>query len=210
MSGDGASILLLAAGGSRRLGRPKQLLQVGGKSLLRRAAEEALACGCGPVTVVLGARAPMLHSELEGLALSVCVNEQWQEGLASSIRAGLQACLSGEEPPARVLIMLCDQPAVDRAFLAHLLALHLESGCAATACSVRGRAQAPAVFDAQLFGELLALRGDQGARELLRSIDRSIAAVEFPEGAIDIDATDDLRWLGEDPPNIDEKTRRRP
>ena len=193
MRGLAATIVLLAAGESSRLGQPKQLLRLGQQTLLRRAATEALALGRGPVVVVLGAEAERLQAELAGLRLQVCINEEWKEGMGSSIRAGVEACLASEPETSRILIMLCDQPAVDRNALAHLLALHEEAGCPVTACAVEGRVQAPAVFEARLFGRLLQLRGDQGARELLRGGEIPVALVDLPQAALDVDRPEDLK-----------------
>src|SRR5437868_1282596 len=102
-------LLLLAAGASSRMGAPKQLLRYEGRTLLRRAAETALASVCRPVVVVLGAHAPQLQPELIGLPLRIVVNTHWEQGMGSSLRVGMETLL--QEPKAEieaVVIMLCD------------------------------------------------------------------------------------------------------
>src|SRR6476661_1956002 len=102
--------LLLAAGGSSRLGEPKQLIKYEGKSLLRRAADCALAAGCNETIVVLGAAAEACTRELEGLPVRVVINEAWERGMSSSIGAGMSALEQIQPAAEAVLITLCDQP----------------------------------------------------------------------------------------------------
>jgi len=110
------------------LGQPKQLLSFRGRSLLRHAAETALASVCRPVVVVLGAFAERLNGELSGLPVTVAMNLQWAEGMSSSIRAGLKALAAESAGPNAVVIMLCDQPLVSAQFLNRLVAVHQSSG----------------------------------------------------------------------------------
>ncbi len=115
MTGNKVGGLLLAAGGSSRLGQPKQLLQFKGKTLLRHAAEAMAGSMCDPVVVVLGAETERSANEIEGLPVVACVNENWQIGMSSSIKAGLaKLCREIEPDIDAVLISLCDQPFVTR------------------------------------------------------------------------------------------------
>ncbi|WP_206412747.1 NTP transferase domain-containing protein, partial [Lysobacter enzymogenes] len=106
--------VLLAAGASRRLGRPKQLLRRDGETLLRRGARLALASAAARTVVVLGARADALRGELDGLAVEIVLNPDWQDGMAASLAAAARA-LAGFD--GAVLVLACDQPALE---LAHL------------------------------------------------------------------------------------------
>ena len=171
--------VILAAGASRRLGRPKQLVRLGGESLLRRAARAALA-GCAPVLVVLGCRAEEMAPELEGLAVTPVLNAAWEEGMASSIRAGLRALPQGAEA---VLFLVCDQVAVDGALVGRLLEVRRDHPEAVIACGYAGARGTPSVFPARCFGQLLELRGDRGARDLLGDA----VEVPFPAGDQDVD-----------------------
>ena len=190
---DGVPAVLLAAGASRRLGRAKQLETLEGEPLVRRAARAALGAGCEPVVVVLGAEAEAVAAALDGLALTLVRNEAWEEGMASSLGAGL-AALGDAAPEARgALLLLADQPAVDAALLRRLLARFEESGARRiVACAYGGGRGAPAVFPRTLFSELAALRGDRGAKPVLEAHRAEVLEVSFPEGELDVDTPADL------------------
>ena len=178
--------VILAGGASRRLGRPKQLAAWEGESLLRRIAGTALAGG-GPVTVVTGYRAEAMAAHLEGLPVAVVANPDWEEGMASSLRRGVAALPAGA---TGVLLLTCDQPAVTPALLARLQAAHREAPEAIVACAYGDTRGTPALLPARTFPQLLVLRGDQGARGLLR--EPGVVLVPFPEGAMDVDRPEDL------------------
>ena len=178
--------VLLAAGASRRLGRPKQLVALEGETLLRRAARAALA-GCAPVLVVVGSRATDMAANLEGLPVTVVENPGWEEGMASSIRAGIRALPAGA---AGVLFLVCDQLAVDGALVTRLLEVQGGHPDAVVACGYAGTRGTPSIFPARCFPALLELQGDQGARGLLRG--EGVVVVPFPEGDADVDCPEDL------------------
>jgi molybdenum cofactor cytidylyltransferase len=183
--------VILAAGASRRLGQPKQLVRVAGDTLLGRTVRAALAA-CAPVLVVLGSGAEAMAGELAGLPVTLVRNDQWREGMAASIRAGVQALPAGAEG---VLLLVCDQPAVDAALLTRLLDARRRRPDAIIACGYAGTRGVPALFPAGCLEQLLALRGDRGARELLRGAD--VEVLPFPEGALDVDRPGDLPGLRE-------------
>jgi molybdenum cofactor cytidylyltransferase len=178
--------IILAAGASRRLGRPKQLVELGGETLLRRTALAALA-GCAPVLAVLGSRADEVAASLAGLPVTVVLNEEWEEGMAASIRAGIRALPAGAEA---ALFMVCDQIAVDGALVRRLLAVRAAHPEAVVACGYAGARGTPSLFPARCFPQLLALRGDRGARGLLAG--EGVVVVPFPEGSQDVDCPEDL------------------
>jgi len=181
--------VLLAAGGSTRLGRPKQLLELNGETLVRRSARLAQEAGFDPVLVVLGARADDITPALEGLALTVIRNEGWEEGMASSIRAGISAL---PEAVSGAVFLLCDQPAMDLGLLQRLRNAFEEDPSRPKACAYGGSAGIPAIFPRSDFGALTALHGDKGAKTLLGEAD----LVPFPGGESDLDTPEDLeRWL---------------
>jgi len=181
--------IVLAAGASRRLGQPKQLVQVYGETLLERTVRVAREAGCEPVIVVLGANADkvLAGSSLEGA--QVVMNELWEEGMASSIRAGVASLRGGIRG---CVLMTCDMPTVSADHLRLLRA----SSHSVTASLYEGRSGVPAYFAAEIFPALLALHGDVGARDPLREA----PARELVGGEVDIDTPEDLPFLAEQPP----------
>lgn len=171
--------VVLAAGASSRLGEPKQLVTLAGETLLERAIRTAREADCSPVVVVLGAAAERIAEQCDLSDAVVVVNELWSEGMGSSVRLGVAAVQGADG----VVLMTCDQPAVTAA---HLRALMASGGVVGSAYA--GRVGVPAYFPAAEFAGLLALRGDRGARELLRGM----AAVDLPGGEVDVDTVEDL------------------
>lgn len=177
--------ILLAAGGSRRMGAPKQLIQLDGHSLLHRAAEAAIGSGASQVIVVLGSRAEEMIPELAGLAVEVVVNAEWARGMSTSLRCGLERLRDADA----ALITLCDQPFVTGA---HLAALAASFQPPITASHYNGTLGVPAVFGRTLFGELESLEGDAGARRLIQCYAGETTAFDLAEAAIDLDSPIDL------------------
>jgi molybdenum cofactor cytidylyltransferase len=189
--------VVLAAGASTRLRQAKQLIQIGGESLLRRTARLALEAGCAPVVVVLGFEAERMRAELTGLGIEAVVNAEWREGMGFSLRCGVSALRTGNDMPGEVLLLVCDQPRLTADHLRALLAQHAAGGASITASQYGGRAGVPALFAAALVPELLECRGDRGAREVIRKDSRRVQAVAWPEGAVDVDRPEDLETLAD-------------
>jgi len=190
---------VLAAGASRRLSGPKQLLRFRGATLLRHAAQTAVAAGCGPVVVVLGdpALATQLRFELVDLDVRIAENARWNEGMSTSIRAGLDALEQAEAVDA-ALIMTCDQPEVTAELLGQMVAAYLRTRPPAVACAYAGTVGVPALFGRSLFAELRALEHDQGAKQILERRLQSVVRIPFEQGAVDIDTPEDVRRLSGD------------
>lgn len=180
--------VVLAAGGSSRLGKPKQLLALAGQPLVRRAALAALGSRAQRTIVVTGAAAETVEAALAGLAVELVRCADWQSGLAASLRAGVAA--ASARGPASVLLLLADQPAVDAALLDRLIAAH-EAGHERVACHYGGEPGVPALFAARFAGELLALEGDRGAKAVLARAGEALATIPFPDGALDVDTPED-------------------
>lgn len=176
--------VVLAAGGSSRLGRPKQLLDFDGEPMIVHAARVALDAGCDRTIVVWGA-AP-LPAALDALDVEPLENRDWAEGLASSIRIAVES--AGE---ARILLTLADQPMVTAEHLRALLAI--PAPIVATAYG--GTAGVPCAFAPEFRSELLALRGDRGARGLIEAHAGDVVAVPFENAAVDVDSDEDYRRL---------------
>ena len=185
------SIAILAAGGSRRLGFPKQLVAFRGRPLLATAVEAA--CGThARVAVVLGALAQELPPCLAGYDVEVLFNRCWAEGVATSVHCAVAWAM--RRRASGLLLALSDQPHLDTRHLDRLIAKHVVGGgpVASVYSDVRG---VPAIIPHALFPALLALRGDRGASAILRG--RSdVTEVSWPAGAVDIDVLSDVSCLG--------------
>ncbi len=189
---DSIGIVILAAGGSTRLGQPKQLLVWEGETLLRQTTRTALKTGLSSVVVVLGAQAERLQEEVSDLPVMTCVNDKWEEGMGSSIRVGLATLLATHEPLDAVLILLCDQPLLTVETLRVLMDSYRGSRSAVVS---RYRADAlgpPCLFGSDLFPQLLSLQGAQGAKQVFGKLPAEfLAHRDFPEGISDIDTAAD-------------------
>ena len=191
--------MLLAAGGSSRLGRPKQLLVHRGEPLVRRAARAALDAGAAPVVAVLGADADAVRAALAGLpGVRTVVNAQWATGLASSLAAGIGAVLGdgAHDAEARdgVLVLLADQPLVDADALRRLLQA-FDAGHRVVASSYAGTLGVPAVFGREHLAALQAIGGDRGAGAWLRERRAEVTAVPMDAAALDVDTAADVARL---------------
>ena len=181
-------VIVLAAGGSTRLGSPKQLLRYGGQTLIRGAATAAVESNCDRVVIVIGSRAGEMKCELEDLPVSIVENPEWQSGMSSSIRAGLREVPGNDA----VLIMLCDQPFVTAAVLDNLIDTYHKTGMPIVASDYGAIRGVPALFSKELFGELRALTADEGARRIIARHPEVTATIEFADGAVDIDTKPQL------------------
>jgi len=179
--------VLLAAGASLRLGRPKQLLPWQGETLVRRAARAALEAGVDELIVVVGSHREEVAASLSGLVLRVVENERWPEGLGTSIAAGVRAA-SGDA----VLLQLADQPGVDAALLRELVA-GMRAGHERVACAYAGVIGVPALFsDPADLAALGGMSGERGAQALLRRAGVEVLAIPAERAAHDID--DEADW----------------
>lgn len=178
-----SAAIILAAGSGTRMGGPKALLRFEGETLLQRAARMAQGAGCVPVIAVVGDWEPGPLSP----TVRVVHNPEAAEGMASSLRHGVAAL-----PPEAVstLLLVVDQPLVDGALLRRLLALVAKDPSRPAACAYAGTLGIPAVLPRRLFPELLALRGDRGAKAILLREDTAV--LPFAEGAVDLDEPQDL------------------
>jgi molybdenum cofactor cytidylyltransferase len=183
-------VVLLAAGSSRRFGRPKLLAKIDGETLLQRAVRVALGCKASGYVVVLGANAARLEQELFGRPVRVIVNRKWRSGLASSLRAGVAAL---PRSARGVLILLADQVAIGPADLELLMAAWRTAPRRIVTSNSDGVRGPPAIFPRVAFPQFRALRGDEGARSLLRIARGSAIDMAMPRAAVDVDVPQDLK-----------------
>jgi len=186
--------LILAAGSSSRLGQPKQLLVFKGQPLIVRTAEATLAAGASPVIVVLGANAEKIRAVLVQLPVVIVENAAWSEGMGSSIRTGLLALESAAPTLDAALIAVCDQPHFSATATGKLCAA-LSGDVTISATRHAAGAGVPALFTRAHFPALRALRGHEGARQIIAAHAATTAIVELPELALDIDTPEDRARL---------------
>jgi len=184
--------VILAAGESRRLGRPKQLLPLGEKTMLEHIVEVALSSPLQEVVVVLGHRAEEIQPLLEGV--KVVVNEEWPQGLSASLRVGLEALSPQFEA---CLFFLADQPKVTPQLVESLITRHRRTLAPIVAPRFRGQRGNPVLFARSLFPELLSLQGEEGGRSLIEKYRPLVEWVEVDseDYFLDIDTLEDLKHL---------------
>lgn len=182
--------MLLAAGGSRRMGVPKQLAPIGGQSLVRGAAETALASRCAALFAVIGAHAEAVGAELSGLDARLVRARDWQSGLGASIRTGVTA-LAAKPGFDAVIVLLADQPRITGAHLDRLIDA-FEHGAELVATAYAGTLGVPALFARHHFGALRELSGDRGAQAWLEAHAEQVECVRFEDAAFDVDTPADL------------------
>ena len=188
--------IVLAAGASRRLGQPKQLLMHGGETMIERAIRLANEAGAAPVITVLGAFHELIREAVQLSNFTLVINNAWNQGISTSIQAGLAALLDGDPQTPGALILACDQPRLSAEHLRAMLeAFCAEAALAIVASTYKGVLGIPAVFPREVFAELCALRGDKGARSLLMQPPCPLVALPFSGGEIDIDLPADMTHL---------------
>ena len=183
--------LVLAAGSSRRMGRPKQLLPLGGRPLLERVVAAANDSSLDEVVVVLGAHAEVIQAGVDLGRARVVVNSDHDSGLGSSLRAGL-ASLGPEV--GRAMVILGDQPAVSAELFDRLLELQATSGLPSAALRFGTLLHPPVVLERSLFGDLASLEGDVGCRAVVRGRPELVAPLPAEtegEHPIDLDTPED-------------------
>ncbi|TDO25817.1 nucleotidyltransferase family protein [Sediminibacterium goheungense] len=185
------ALLILAAGASRRLGRPKQQLLFHNQTLLNRIIGTAMALNAGPVVVVVGEDADRQLSE----NMIVVPNPEWTEGMASSIRIGIKTLQTDFPSVETVIIMVCDQPYVSTDLLQEMIDHYKENKKPVIACTYADTIGTPVLFHKEIFPELMELRGDKGARVLINKESHRVGLVNFPQGNIDIDTEEDYERL---------------
>lgn len=188
-------IIILAAGESKRLGNPKQLLSFDGNALLSRVAKTACESMTYPVIAVLGAHVEKIRPTLKIPGLNVVNNNDWREGMASSIRTGLTSMIELYPQVDGIIILVCDQPYLSHDLIKALIEAQRDAGLPAAAASYSGKLGTPALFHKSLFSDLMLLSGDKGARKMLEQMREDVVEVDFELGDVDIDTQADYERL---------------
>ncbi|RYY61087.1 MAG: nucleotidyltransferase family protein [Chitinophagaceae bacterium] len=191
---DKIAIVILAAGESTRLGRPKQTLFYNGKSLVQHVADEARMAGLAPVILVTGAFEKEVLDKLHPDGLSILHNDRWKEGMATGIRLGVEK-LEAMGGADAVIISVCDQPFVSAAILKSLHEKQLHSGKGIVASAYAGTVGVPVLYTSNYFTGLKELEEGEGAKKLIHHFAGDVAHIDFDAGAIDIDTEEDYNLL---------------
>jgi molybdenum cofactor cytidylyltransferase len=182
--------IVLAAGGSSRMGRNKILFRFGGETLLRRCARTALEAGLDPVLVVLGHEAALAETELSGLPCRTVVNTAWAKGMNTSLDAGIGAVSAASDA---AVVLLADMPCVDAAMIRAVVARSADGASPLVASRYGDVLAPPTLYRRTLFPELRGGEGDGRGREVVRRHGQEAAFVDWPPSALaDVDVPEDL------------------
>ena len=190
-SPENIGIIILAAGASNRLGKPKQLLQFEGETLLKRAVRTALASRCRSVIVVLGAQAENPKREIAEFDVEIVENPNWENGMGTSIQIGLKSLLMIHPDVSGVILTVCDQPFVSANLISQIVESFQTTNAPIVACSYEDTIGVPALFSRQFFPEFMALKADNGAKKIIFEHREKVIEIPFEAGAIDIDTEQD-------------------
>lgn len=190
-------IIILAAGASNRLGEPKQLLVFNDKTLLQHSIDEASASNVESLIVVLGANAALIKSKTQIKNALVTLNENWQEGMATSIKTGIHSLIKAFPKTESAIIMLCDQPFVSATLINNIIDEHLKSKKAIVNCHYEQSFGPPSLFHNSIFPQLLNLSGDSGAKSIFVKNKEETISIDFPEGIIDVDTQEQYQKIRE-------------
>ena len=189
------ALLILAAGSSTRMGKPKQLLPWNGTTLLGNAINNALASRSKNVVVVLGSRAEVIRSEILVDGIETVENSNWRLGLGNSIATGIKFLLKKTEDFDGVLIMLADQPLIDTDYLNLMITLFYDVPQSIVATAYENRAGVPALFHRRYFNVLAGLEEDYGAKEIIEHNETEVYKIDPTEKSFDIDTQSQYQYL---------------
>lgn len=181
-------IIILAAGASRRMGSPKQLLKIDNQTLIERAIAITQALANQQTVVVLGANAEKIIPFIPSLpALDFIINENWEQGMGTTLKTGLAFLLSKEMALSAVIVMVCDQPYLSTNKLQELIDTYQKTKANIVATTYNQLKGVPALFSKDLFNKLIDLDKDEGARKIIKRYEGKVEVVDFPEGIHDLD-----------------------
>jgi molybdenum cofactor cytidylyltransferase len=192
---DNYAFLILAAGSSSRLGKPKQLLEYKGKPLLQHIIDIAQEANRGTVFTVLGANRDLLRERIHFHDGHVLVHNGWAEGMGSTISFGISILAKMFSQVQGAVLMVCDQPFISARLLNGLIDAHEKERRNIIASAYGNTLGTPVFFHKPYFRELTELNGQEGAKKIIYRHEKDVLAVQFPEGAIDIDTVEDYERL---------------
>lgn len=188
------AIIILAAGQAKRMGSPKQLLMIEGKTLIKSITEKALDTECFPITVVLGANKEKIKPELDKMPITIVDNPFWEEGMASSIRMGMAGVYLTRNDIEAVIFCTADMPNVSSELLNNIRKVAEENPESdIVACKYANQIGIPVLFKRKIFNELLDLKGDEGAKKVVKKYLEKTILIDFADGEIDLDTKEDYQ-----------------
>lgn len=187
--------IILAAGASRRMGQPKQLLPYRGQTLLSHVAQCAIASPCSPVIVILGANAEKIEPQIAQVSLKLLKNNYWKEGISSSIRYGITYIQNQYLNIDAVVFLTCDQPFISAELIEQLIVAYHLTNKPIIASQYGETLGIPALFDRTFFSALMQLQGDRGAKKIIQQYPDLVNKIDFPQGKIDLDTFEDYQQL---------------
>lgn len=187
--------VILAAGSSSRLGRPKQLLTFQSKPMLQYVIDMVVPFQFIPTVLVLGAHSEEILKDTDPKKSVIVINQNWNEGIGSSIRLGVSEAIKMNDSLENILFLLADQPYVTTALIKQLADQHSDKKECITACRYNDSIGVPAIFSSDYFESLQSLRGDSGAKKIISQNIDKVKTILFRRGDVDIDTDEDYENL---------------
>jgi len=187
--------LLLAAGSSSRMGKPKMLLAFNGKTFLQHAIDEIKNSNTSGLIVVTGCYHQQLTEILLPQQINFFENKNWEEGMGASIQTGIDYIMQQYPATDNIIIAVCDQPYISSSLLNELITAKQKTGKGIIAAAYNNTEGTPVLFDKKYFKELAQLNGQYGAKKIVQQHRNDIMTIDFPEGVIDIDTAEDYESL---------------
>ncbi len=185
--------IILAAGASRRMGQPKQLLPYKRQTLLCHVIRSALASECKPVIVVLGANAEQIKPTINKFPIKIVKNKNWTQGISSSINCGVTYIQEQYLDIDAVVFFTCDQPFISDIIVDQIINVYNENDKSIIASKYKQNLGVPALFSRNLFSELMKLKGDKGAKKIINQYPDLVCPIDFPQGEIDLDTLENYQ-----------------
>lgn len=189
------AIIILAAGNSSRLGRPKQLLEYKETTLLKNTVLEALKVQNSFIILITGSNNNLIEKELKSREITISFNPDWEIGMSSSIIKGIQEVLLLNSDCESCILAVCDQPFVTNSVFENLIKEFQKTKKGIAASAYSETLGTPVLFHKKYFEELLELKGQEGAKKLIKKYADDVVSVVFEKGNIDIDTEEDYRKL---------------
>ncbi len=188
-------IILLAAGSSSRMGKPKQLLLIDGEALLIKSVKASIHSKASDVAVVLGANYENHQALINNFSVGIIYNSEWDKGMGNSLKKGLNHLLSKNKKPDAVIVLVCDQPFLSSDNIDNLILQFEQTKSAIVASHYSGITGVPALFDGSFFESILQINDEYGAKRLIQQHADKVTTIEFPQGIVDLDFPEDYEML---------------